>query len=168
MSRVKRVATGEEIVINRDDDDIEKGTALDEEKQREDEGDSGTLAMFGAPANKSSSQASSGERDHSSDGSEAGPSSASEEQDETRKMPHHVLTETERENDEHPPENVLGDAPTDRDSHTDAGVGEATPHHHLAKIKTTDSAREERFCATGETREWQEGHQVSTSLSSSD
>lgn len=88
MSRVKRVRTGEEIVVNRDEDvQVDMAEKGGKESER---GDMGRFAMFGAPTGSSRTV--------------TGSESSSD-----RKVGEQEKTERERENDEHPPKNVLAD-----------------------------------------------------------
>ena len=105
MSRVKRVAAGEDIVINRDDDDekvdLEKGNSLDEK-------DTGRLAMFAVPTSSSKTA-----------------SSSTEGKDDKFER-----TEKQRESDDHPPKNILSEKKEEHDSHEDGIVRKDT--HYTA------------------------------------
>lgn len=159
MSRVKRVAKGEDIIINRDDDDddgnrMEKGqvdVSVRMEKEEESgtktrgtnapSGDTGTLAMFGAPSSTTMRKAS-----EDSDGTKtAGSGSGSEEEKEQTEKETETSPEEEkrREADEHPPENVLSDAKEERDSHVDAVPSELTERSGSSSVRERDMAKED-------------------------
>ena len=108
MSRVKRVAAGEDIVINRDDDDekvdLEKG-----QREKGDLKDTGKLAMFAVPTSSSKTAST------SSDGKD-------EKEEKVER------TEREMESDDHPPENILSEDPKERDSHED-GIKRVDTHY---------------------------------------
>lgn len=165
MSRVKRVTNIADIVINRDDDDesedlAEKGDLgkqqLDNDEVEEEKGDTGLLAMFGAPSSGNSSS-----------GTAAGSTSSLDKKEEE--------SEKQRgDNDEHPSENVLGDNKTDRDHHIDKEEKDDSSKENLDwKVKSRDfakrgdqdemeegSGREAQYCRSDEETTWNEGQQV--------
>lgn len=171
MSRVKRVTNIADIVINRDDDDdsedlAEKGDigkkqlADDEEEEK---GDTGLLAMFGAPSSGNSSS-----------GTATGSSSSIDKKgEESQKQ--------RGDNDEHPSENVLGDDKSDRDHHIDTEEQDESSKGNLDwKLKSRDfatekkkdseeteegSGKEAQYCRSDEETTWNEGQQVSYQFS---
>ncbi|KAI5481360.1 Cation/H+ exchanger [Pseudohyphozyma bogoriensis] len=134
MSRVKRARAGEEIVINRDDDPsdmAEKGALTEKE-----EGDLGVLHMFGAPSTGTT--------------------------DSTKSS---VKADIERENDEDPPENVLEDHPPAerakrRLGKSPAREGVIMEDEDEEPRKSMESAKEARYCVTGDTKTWKDGQKI--------
>lgn len=146
MSRVKKVKRGEDIVINRDDEDfMEKGSAvlvsegvLDREKAGSGsgtaEGDVDEEKKVGTTSGSKSSISTSASLDGT-----------------------HIMTELEtrvtrnenreRENEEHPIKNYLGDR-AERES------------QDVAEAEVEGRAKDTRYCASDETSEWIEGHHV--------
>ncbi|KAK4702140.1 sodium/hydrogen antiporter, partial [Phenoliferia sp. Uapishka_3] len=170
MSRVKRARNADDIVINRDDEpDLEKAEG----------GDSGMLAMFGAPSSSGVPSAStSGSGSNSSSGTEVDKNG--DEKREHDEMAHEGHLNNEEDNDEHPCKNVLGD--DDENKEQDRKRKEAKVHRHGVKgkdmhgaespedkskesrfakgIQHDDAAREARFCEAGETQTWREGRKI--------
>lgn len=100
MSRVKRVATGEEIIVNRDDEEEKIDYAGTGGAGGKDEG---TLRMFGAPSSSSTAAGSGGSSEEKGGEGEE-------------------KTEREMDEDEHPRENVMSEEPEERDSHVDPPI----------------------------------------------
>lgn len=147
MSRVKRVRTGDDIVVNRDDEDsAEKGVGV------------GGI-LFGTSSGSGTIN-----------GSKEGSVEDEKSQEEEVKK---VGEEKEME-DEHPKENVFGEEEEDRDSHVDleeAGVKNVEVPDTIAETKEPESEEvegeedkeEAKYCATENTEQaWMEGQRVSS------
>lgn len=173
MSRVKRVRSGDDIIVNRDDDDeivekAEKGEGSGPTAISAGGSDGGILAMFGAPSSSSGGETATGSAESSIkkvDGEEV---------------------EDDPEQNEHPRENVLGDAPSDRDSHRDhegeiehdEGPDVSSKKHEVEKMPAmqedqegeeesqehSDHMTEAQYCKSAESTSWKEGRQVSFGL----
>lgn len=146
MSRVKRIRTGEDIIVNRDEGDLGEKSLPSK--------DPGALAMFGAPSWAGDTTASSG----SSTGEEKRVPEELCRTDSRRDL----YAERARENDDHPPKDILADLPdeegrgreerTSKDLSRDATIADEETAIGLAK--------EANYSDRGDTTTWKEGRHV--------
>ena len=130
MSRVKRVAAGEDIVINRDDDSDEK---IDLEKGDEAR-DTGRLAMFAVPTSSSKTASTSTEGKDEKGSTDGKDEKGSTDRNEKGGKDEGVKrTERQMESDDHPPLNILSEDPREHDSHED-GIKRKDTHYSAPHI----------------------------------
>lgn len=145
MSRVKRIRSGEDIVVNRDEGEMS-------EKK-----DTGALAMFGAPS--WAGETTTGSSGSSTKDEKLFRTDSRRDLDEERK----------RENDDHPPKDILADLPdhprTSQESRRTAPKESGSRDATIADEETTiGSAKEANYSERGDTTAWKEGRHVRCSL----